>query len=108
MGADWKKMERVLVEVDPDLTDLIPAFLTRKRADALTIRDAIENGDFVTVAALGHKLKGEGGSFGFDVITEIGAALEQAARQQERDSALKLALDLSEYLEKVEVVPAPD
>ena len=101
-------MERILVEVDPELTDLVPAFLSRKKADAIAIQKAIDSSDFVTVAALGHRLKGEGGSFGFDVVTEIGAALEQSAKQQDRDSALKLVHDLSEYLEKVEVVPTPE
>ncbi len=32
-GAEWKTMQRVTVKVDPDLIDLIPEFLTRKRAD---------------------------------------------------------------------------
>ena len=101
-------MDRVVVEVDPDLTDLVPAFLDRKRADARAIHQAIESDDFAAVAALGHKLKGEGGSFGFDVITEIGAALEQTAKHFDRDYAMRLALDLAEYLQKVEIVSAPE
>jgi HPt (histidine-containing phosphotransfer) domain-containing protein len=101
-------MERLIVEVDPELRDLIPEFLRRKRADAIAIQIALDKGDFTTVAALGHKLKGEGGSFGFDVITDIGAALEGTAKNRDADSAHKLAMELSYYLENVEVVSAPE
>ncbi len=45
MDADWKKMERVTVAVEPDLMGLIPNFLTRKRDDLQTLKDALESGD---------------------------------------------------------------
>ena len=101
-------MERLIVEVDPDLRELIPDFLRRKRADAIAIQIALDKGDFAVVAALGHKLKGEGGGFGFDVITDIGAGLEGTAKNRDGDSAHKLAMELSYYLENVEVVSAPE
>jgi HPt (histidine-containing phosphotransfer) domain-containing protein len=107
MPAEWKMMQRVPVEVDPDLIDLIPDFLARKRADLLTLKDALERGDLRTIAALGHKVKGEGGSFGFDIMSEIGAALETTAKKGDGESARQLVSDLSDYLEKIEVVEGP-
>jgi histidine phosphotransfer protein HptB len=107
MKADWKNMQRVTVEVDPDLIDLIPDFLTRKRTDLQTMKSALESGDLATIASLGHKIKGEGGSFGFDTLSEIGAALEQCGKRGDRDSAQQLVSDLSQYLEKIDVVEGP-
>src|ERR1700724_3052723 len=107
MDADWKKLPRVTVVVEPDLIDLIPDFLIRKHADLQTLKNALESGDFTTVAALGHKIKGEGGSFGFDAMTEIGAALEETAKKGDRESARQVVTDLSDYLEKIEVVEGP-
>src|ERR1700733_5754802 len=107
MDAEWKKLARVTVEVDPDLIDLIPDFLTRKRADLQTMRISLESGDLATIAAVGHKIKGEGGSFGFDTMSEIGAELEASGKKGDRDSARQLVSDLSEYLEKIEVVEGP-
>jgi len=107
MDAEWKKMPRVTVEVDPDLIDLIPDFLTRKRADVQTMRSALESGDLATVSAVGHKIKGEGGSFGFDTMSEIAAGLEASGKKGDRDSARQLIADLSDYLEKIEVVEGP-
>jgi HPt (histidine-containing phosphotransfer) domain-containing protein len=108
VDADWKKAARVTIEVDPDLMPLIPAFLTRKRADLLTLKGALENGDLAALGALGHKIKGEGGSFGFDAMSEIGAGLEAAGTKGDRESARQLIADLSDYLEKIEVVEGPE
>ena len=107
MNAAWKNMQRVTVEVDPDLIDLIPDFLTRKHTDLQALRGALESGDLATIASIGHKIKGEGGSFGFDTLSEIGAALEQSGRQGDCDAAKQLVSDLSEYLAKVDVVEGP-
>lgn len=82
MDADWKKLARITVPVDPDLIDLIPDFLTRKRADLQTLKGALDGGDLATIASVGHKIKGEGGSFGFDAISEIGAGLESSGRER--------------------------
>lgn len=108
MDQEWKKLQRVTVEVDPDLIDLIPDFLTRKRVDLQTLKGALESGDLTTIASLGHKIKGEGGSFGFDTMSEIGAALEASAKKGDRASTRQLVTDLSEYLEKIEVVEGPE
>lgn len=101
-------MPRVVIEVEPDLIDLIPDFLTRKRGDLQSLKNALESGDLATITALGHKIKGEGGSFGFDVMSEIGAGLEATGKKGDRESARQLVSDLSEYLEKIEVVEGPE
>jgi HPt (histidine-containing phosphotransfer) domain-containing protein len=108
MDAEWKKMECVRVEVEPDLIELIPAFLTRKHADLQTLNRALEANDLTTIAALGHKIKGEGGSFGFGIMSELGAALEAAGKKSDRESARQLVADLSDYLGKVEIVEGPE
>jgi len=108
MDNAWKNQARVTVEVDPDLIDLIPDFLTRKRADLVKLQGAVESGDLATIATIGHKIKGEGGSFGFDTISEIGAELEALGKKGDGASARQLVADLSEYLEKVDVVEGPE
>ncbi len=108
MDAEWKTLPRVTVEVEPDLIELIPAFLTRKNADLETLKDALAKGDLAAIGALGHRIKGEGGSFGFDAMSEIGAALEQAGKKGDGPSARQLIADLGEYLEKIDVVEGPE
>jgi len=97
-------MERVLVKVDPDLKDLIPEFLRRKREDSTAISEALAAGDFAKIKRLAHNIKGEGGSFGFDPLSEIGAELERSASEANAEASHKLALRLADYLERVEVI----
>ena len=48
-------------------------------------------------------MKGAGGSWGFQAITDIGAALEQAAEGADSDASRKWVGELSKYLDRVEM-----
>ena len=63
--------------------------------------DALTLGDFETVERLGHNMKGAGASFGFQAITDIGAALEQEAGSVDIDASRKWVDELSTYLDRV-------
>jgi CheY-like chemotaxis protein/HPt (histidine-containing phosphotransfer) domain-containing protein len=97
--------ETILVRANPGFTDLIPAFLQNRSQDVIAMRDALDRGDFETVASLGHGMKGAGGSWGFQAITDIGAALEQAAENADNDASRKWVYELSRYLGRVEIIP---
>ena len=99
-GQDGK----ILVRVDPDLADLIPGFLENRRKDITAMQGALQQGDFETVRVLGHSMNGAGGGYGFDAITDIGAALEQAAKGGNSDEIRLRLGDLSAYLDRVEVI----
>ena len=97
-------MSKFVVPVDPDLSDLIPGFLARKRQDAEAIRAAADAQDYATLSSLGHKIKGEGGSYGLDGISTIGEQVELAAKQQDLQAIRQLADNLIDYLDSVEIV----
>ena len=96
--------DTILVRVNPRFADLIPAFLSNRRQDAIAMLNALDRGDFETVQSLGHGMKGAGGSWGFQAITDIGAALEQAAESADTDASRKWLGELSGYLDRVETV----
>jgi CheY-like chemotaxis protein/HPt (histidine-containing phosphotransfer) domain-containing protein len=83
------RQEAIVVHSDPRFADLMPAFLERRKQDVVAMLDALEQGDFQTVERLGHGMKGAGGSYGFQDITDIGAALEQAAVLADADASRK-------------------
>lgn len=92
-----------IVIVDSDLEELIPGFMQNRQADINAILTAAHNLDYETIRVIGHTLKGIGGSYGFDRITELGKAIEQAGKQKNSESAKQLAYALQQYLEDVEV-----
>ncbi len=96
--------DSIRVEVDKDLEDIVPAFLANRTADVATLSAALGAGDFEAIRILGHTLKGIGGGYGFERITELGAMLEEAAKVQDRPAIATAIAQLSIYLQTVQVV----
>ena len=97
---------RVVVYVDADIEDIIPAFLENRHSDVRAVVEASERGDYETVRVLGHRMKGSGGGYGFDAITDIGRSLEQAANKRNSLEVRHLAQKLASYLACVEIAYA--
>lgn len=86
------------------MREIVPVFFDVRRKDIATIHIALEKGDYGTVILRGHSIKGAGGGYGFDAITDIGREIEEAAKTRDREKILKLVNELSDYLERVEVI----
>lgn len=99
--------DRVIVGVDEDLSDLIPGFLTHKRADVMTIFDANARRDYAEIGRIAHRIKGEGGSYGFETMTEMGRSLEHAAAMRDDGAVATLAHQLLTYMDRLEIVFQP-
>ena len=85
------------------MAERIPAYLQNCRHNITEMHTALDRADFVTLTTLGHNLRGSGGGFGFQPITDLGASLEHAAEASDSDAARKLLQELSDYLDTVEV-----
>jgi len=101
------KREPILVEADPELGDLVPAYLESRRRDLATLRAALAAGRFEEIRKLGHNMKGTGRSYGFAPVTELGQRLEQAGKRGESAEAGAVLDALAEYLARVEIVSPP-
>jgi len=96
--------EKIIVNIDPDLEDLIPGFLNNRAKDVVSINDMLDKGDFDSIRILGHSMKGAGGGYGFDEITEIGDKIEIAAVAADAAVIREANARLAYYLERVEPV----
>ena len=96
--------EKITVKVDSDLEDLMPGYLQNRHGDIGKIQKALEQNDYESIRVLGHTMKGTGGGYGFDSITDIGRSIEQSAKDKNPEDIRKLIHELSSYLERVEVV----
>lgn len=96
--------QKIVVTVDEEIEDLVPGFLENRHRDVKTLEEALEKGDYETIRSLGHKMKGAGGGYGFDAITDIGMALENAAKDSDAQEIQGRIQELTHYLEHVEVV----
>jgi HPt (histidine-containing phosphotransfer) domain-containing protein len=96
--------EKIQVTIDPDLEDLIPGFLENRRKDVDKMKEALTAGDAEALRSVGHSLKGVGGGYGFDRISELGAEIEVFAKAGDLESIKSRVDDFADYLEHVEVV----
>jgi HPt (histidine-containing phosphotransfer) domain-containing protein len=85
------------------LAERAPAYLDHCRNNVMAMREALERDDFEAVTILGHNMRGSGGGFGFQAITDFGAGLELAAGNADGDGARTLLDALSDYLGNVEI-----
>lgn len=96
--------ETLVVYVDPDLEEIVPGFLDNRRKDVQILTTCIENEQWDTIRLLGHRMKGDGGGYGFDIISAIGHDLEQAALRRDPLSIRERTRDLTQFLSCVRVV----
>lgn len=96
--------EQIVVQIDEDLEDLIPGFLANRREDVQSITESLEKGDMENIRIIGHSMKGSGGGYGFDRITEIGKTIEDAVNDKDVERIRQSNMELADYLERVEVV----
>ena len=52
-------------------------------------------------------IKGEGGSYGFETMTEMGRSLEHAAAMRDDGAVATLARQLLNYMDRLEIVFQP-
>lgn len=98
------EQDAVVVYVDPDLEDLIPGFFQNRQKDIQRLSEALEQGDYETISGIGHSMKGAGGGYGFDRVTDLGAVIEEAAKAQDKERIREAVGELAEYMSRVEVV----
>ncbi|BCA56372.1 histidine phosphotransfer domain-containing protein [Nitrospira sp. KM1] len=95
---------RVIVTIDADLEEIVPGFLDNRRKDIDTLYDALQTNDMKTIRLLGHRMKGDGGGYGFEAISEIGDVLEQAAIRGDQQVIRNQVGKLQDFLMKVDVI----
>ena len=97
-------MAGIIVKIDEDLFDLVPGYLKNRQQDIESLREGLAQGDFENVRIMGHSMKGSGGGYGFNEITEIGGLIEKAAMGKDGVVIGELTSRLADYLANIEVV----
>lgn len=94
----------ITVCVDQGLEEIVPGFLENRRRDVPILEAALRNSNLAQIEIIGHRMRGDGGGYGFDAISMIGAALEQAAAREDRSAIRRQVDELIDFLARVTVV----
>ncbi len=93
-----------VVHVDASFEPLVPKFMTNRKKEVATMSDALATQDLETVRKVAHGMKGAGGSYGFDRVSEIAAVIEQAAKDGDAATIERHIPQLGSYLDRIKVV----
>ncbi len=86
---------------DVDMAELGARYVGNIRRHPVAIAAALGRGDFEVIRSIGHNLKGTGTSYGLPEITEVGARLEQAAKERDVAAVQSALHDLSGCLRAI-------
>ncbi len=95
---------KIVVEIESELMPIVPEFLENRRKDCDRLEQFVESADYASIRTLGHRMKGAGGSYGFDLISELGELIETAGLAADRETVVAAQARLRDYLDRVEVV----
>jgi HPt (histidine-containing phosphotransfer) domain-containing protein len=85
----------------PTLDKLRSEYLENRVQELAALAEALQRADFPVLNRAGHNLKGTGAAYGFDQLTEIGKALESAAKEQDARMVEVLLGRTESYLRQV-------
>ena len=103
-GSNRHAENAITLYIDQGLEEIVPGFLENRRRDVPTIETALQENNLAQIQMIGHRMKGDGGGYGFDAISTIGAALEQAAAREDRSAIQRHTAELIDFLDRVTVV----
>lgn len=89
--------------VDPVLLPVIPDFLESALENLALIRSHASAGNYLTIKACAHTIKGDAGTFGFAELVKLAQLLEQAALDLDEPQIRRLAAMLQHRLEQLDL-----
>lgn len=98
------QMQNNRIYIDSDLELLIPQYLKNRENEVEKIKKLLKENDFEKIRYIGHSLKGSGGGYGFDYLTELGAELEKNAELKKSNDIKKVIKNLEDYLNNLEII----
>mgnify|MGYP001564709059 CR=1 FL=1 len=92
-----------VVHIDGSFEPLMPRFMANRKKEIVTMRQALTAEDFETVRRVAHGMKGVGGSYGLDRVTELAATIEQAAKAADATTIHHQLHILESYLNNIQI-----
>ena len=76
---------------DDEWAEMQEMYINHTFKELNSIKENIDSATFDSLRTFGHNIKGSGGMYGFNEITEMGAIIESAAKEESMDQ-IKLKL----------------
>jgi hypothetical protein len=96
-------MERIRLQVEPQLRELVPGFLEHRRRDLERLRQALHDGDLAAIHDVGQNIRCFSRVYGLEALTALGEEIRCAAEECSTLRIVHLQGQLADYLARVEL-----
>jgi hypothetical protein len=96
-------IEKIRLNVEPGLKELVPGFLENRRRDLERMRLALHAGDLAAIRDVGQNIRCFSRVYGFDELTALGEEIRCAADECSTLRIVHLQGQLADYLSRVEI-----
>ncbi|MFZ9594931.1 MAG: response regulator [Bdellovibrionia bacterium] len=91
----------VLQRIQDELAELVPQYLINRHEELKDLKQFIETQEFQRIETIGHRLKGNAKSYGFEALGRLGGALEFAAQKKDLLAVEQVAHQMKLFLDEV-------
>jgi len=90
-------------QVPTELRALVPSYVKNRQNEAGELAQCLDQGDFEKLKRVGHNLKGNGSTYGFAKLSEIGQKMEVAAVEKQSDTLKDLISSYSSFVQELQL-----
>ncbi len=94
-----------LVRENASFAEIVVLFVDGLHERITTMEEALASSDFESLRVAAHQLKGSGAGYGYPILTEKAAKLEQVAKDQSIDECQNLVDDIRKLSSRIKVGP---
>lgn len=93
---------------EPDMLDIVEMFVDELPDRVASLQKALAESDIQTLTSISHQLKGAAGGYGFGIITDAAAELEQAAKNNADPRTLEQKIsEIADLCNRATALPSP-
>ena len=96
-------MQKIRLQVEPRLRELVPGFLENRRRDLERMREALHSGDLAAIRDVGQNIRCFSRVYGLADLTTLGEEIRRAAEECSTLRIVHLQGRLADYLSRVEL-----
>ncbi len=82
---------------------MLPGFLLRRESEVSQLSELLNGHDYKGIKDIAHRLKGIGGGYGLQVITDLGGELERAAAVEDDAKAAECIQHLANVVRHLKI-----
>ncbi|MBK8399082.1 MAG: hypothetical protein IPL26_28065 [Leptospiraceae bacterium] len=95
--------EFITIVISKDLEGLIPEYIESMNKSLILLSKLIEDKNFSELKSEAHKMKGHGGAYGINYISDMGLLIEGFAREEKIELIKKCVRELKIYMSKLKI-----